>query len=217
MADEVLSTDRAILDLLRQREALTVSDMADAIGVTATAIRQRLTRLLAKGMIERHATKEGRGRPSHHYALTEKGRRQSGSNFADLAIALWEEVKAIKDPGIRKGLLQRISSRLASAYGAQLAGKARDERMELVVELFRDRKVPFEINRDNPLLPVLTALACPYPDLAEKDHSVCSMERMMFSEMLGEEVRLSSCRLNGEKCCSFEPTGGQVTGEPAAV
>jgi predicted ArsR family transcriptional regulator len=89
------------------------------------------------------------------------------------------------------------------------------------VELFREREVPFEVDRSNPLLPVLTALACPYPDLAEQDRSVCSMERMMFSELLGENMRLSSCRLDGEKCCSFEPSAAleadEVPGEPTAV
>jgi predicted ArsR family transcriptional regulator len=222
MSNEVLSSDKSILDLLRKRDALTVTELADAVGVTATAIRQRLTRLLAQNLIRRQATKEGRGRPSHHYALTEKGRRETGSNFADLAIALWQEVRAIKDPEIRRGLLQRISGRMVEAYLPRM-GEGRNERMDAVVELFNDRQVPFEVDRSNPLLPVLTALACPYPDLAEQDRSICSLERMMFSELVGENLRLSSCRLDGEKCCSFEPTAAAplvataASGEPAVV
>jgi predicted ArsR family transcriptional regulator len=221
MPIEVLHSDTAVLDLLRQHDALTVSEMSELLGVTATAVRQRLTRLLDRGLIQRHAAKEGRGRPSHHYALTSKGRRHTGANFADLAIALWDEVRSIKDPAVRKGLLQRLSSRLVGVYGPRLEGKDLESRMEEVVELFRERQVPFAVDRSNPLLPVLTALACPYPDLAEQDRSVCSLERMMFSELLGENVRLSSCRLDGEKCCSFEPSASpvadEVPGEPAAV
>jgi DeoR family transcriptional regulator, suf operon transcriptional repressor len=213
----VLHSDKAILDLLRKRDALTVSELADSLQVTATAVRQRLTRLLAHGMIRRKATKEGRGRPSHYYSLTDKGQRKTGSNFADLAMALWQEVRAIKDPEIRRGLLQRISGRLVEIYRPRMGNQTREERMEAVVELFRDRQVPFEVDRSNPQLPVLTALACPYPELAEQDRSICSLERMMFSELVGENLRLSSCRLDGEKCCSFEPTRGQVTGEPATV
>jgi predicted ArsR family transcriptional regulator len=205
MTETVLPSDKAMLDLLRKRDTLTVSELADAMGVTATAIRQRLTRLLAHGLIRRHASKEGRGRPSHHYSLTEQGQRETGSNFADLAMALWHEVRAIKDPEIRRGLLQRISSRLVESYRGRM-GQGRDERMNAVVELFRDRQVPFEVDRSNPQLPVLTALACPYPELAEQDRSICSLERMMFSELVGENLRLSSCRLDGERCCSFEPT-----------
>ena len=206
MADDILTSDGAILDLLRKRDLLTVLDLAASLGVTATAIRQRLTRLLDRGLIQRQASREGRGRPSHYYSLTSKGRRQTGANFADLAIALWQEVRAIEDPEVRRGLLGRLSKRLSSQYAVHMRGKGREERMEEIVELFRDRQVPFEVDRSNPLLPVLTALACPYPDLAEQDRSVCSMERIMFSEMLGENVRLSSCRLDGEKRCVFEPS-----------
>jgi DeoR family suf operon transcriptional repressor len=210
MVDETVGSDGVIIDLLRKRDALTVLELAESLGVTATAVRQRLTRLLAHGLIERRASREGRGRPSHYYSLTAKGRRQTGANFADLAIALWQEVRAVEDPEVRRGLLQRISKRLGSAYAHQLEGKGREQRMEAMVELFRDRQVPFEVDRSNPLLPVLTALACPYPDLAEQDRSVCSMERMMFSEILGENVRLRSCRLDGDRHCVFEPTGSEV-------
>jgi DeoR family suf operon transcriptional repressor len=63
--------------------------------------------------------------------------------------------------------------------------------------------VPFTLDTEGGL-PVLTALACPYPDLAERDRSVCAMERMMISEALGESVRLSACRLDGATCCTFQ-------------
>jgi DeoR family transcriptional regulator, suf operon transcriptional repressor len=53
---------------------------------------------------------------------------------------------------------------------------------------------------------VLTALACPYPDLAKQDRSVCTMEKLMLSEILGENVRLSECRLDGASCCTFTPS-----------
>ncbi len=30
------------------------------------------------------------------------------------------------------------------------------------------------------------------------------MERMLFTELLGEQVRLSGCRLDGQACCEFQ-------------
>ena len=53
---------------------------------------------------------------------------------------------------------------------------------------------------------MLTALACPYPELAKLDRSVCTMEKLMLSEILGENVRLSECRLDGANCCTFTPS-----------
>ena len=53
--------------------------------------------------------------------------------------------------------------------------------------MFRQRQIPFEVDRSRDL-PLLRATACPYPDLAEKDRTVCSMERMMFSELARREL-----------------------------
>jgi predicted ArsR family transcriptional regulator len=205
------TSDIGLLDLLRKNGPQSVSQLATAMQVTATAVRQRLVRLLAQGDIERAALRAGRGRPQHRYALTEKGRRRAGANFADLAIALWQEIREIKDPEVRRGLLTRISRRMAMLYAGQIGGSTLDERMESLAELFRERRIPFEVDRSREL-PLLHAMACPYPELAEQDRSVCSMEKAMFSELLGENVRLSNCRLDGHSCCTFEPTSRDLTG-----
>jgi len=205
MQAEVLSSDVAILDLLRKHDALSVSELASATQVTATAVRQRLNRLMAHGYVERFVTKAGRGRPSHSYKLTQRGRRKTGANFADLAIALWQEIREIKDPEVRRGLLQRLSKRLAAMYGDRIEGETIGEKMDSLAEIFGERRIPFSVDRSGDL-PILTAHACPYPDLAEQDRSVCAMERIMFSELLGENVRLTDCRLDGDgSCCTFTP------------
>lgn len=200
------SSDTAVLDLLRTRGSLSVGQLTGEMQVTATAVRQRLRRLLARGEIERTALRTSRGRPVHQYCLTGKGRRRAGANFADLAVALWQEIREIKDLEIRRGLLQRISRRLAETYAGQVQGASLDERMESLAELFRQRQIPFVVERKNDL-PVLRANACPYPELAEKDRTICSMERMMFSEMVGQNLSLSHCRLDGHNCCTFEASG----------
>ncbi len=69
----------------------------------------------------------------------------------------------------------------------------------------REREIPFEVDQSGGL-PVLSALACPYPELARMDRSVCTMEKMMLSEILGNNVRLSECRLDGASCCTFTPS-----------
>lgn len=199
----IVPSDSTILDLLRAHESLTVSQLATETGVTATAVRQRLNRLMAQGYVARAATRIGRGRPRHEYALTAKGRRKTGENFADLAMALWQEVRHIADADIRRGLLQRIASRLATVYADRIEGETAEEKMESLARLMGERRIPFEVNRSSEL-PVLTAVACPYPELAEQDRSVCAMERMMFSELLGEDLRLTQCRLTGASCCTFE-------------
>jgi DeoR family suf operon transcriptional repressor len=206
MNPEIVPSDVSILDLLRKQHSMSVTELAAAMGVTATAVRQRLIRLMAQGFIDRETDRAGRGRPSHRYALTNKGRRKTGANFGDLAIALWQEIRAISDPEVRGGLIQRLSRRLAEMYGERIEGTTVEMKMQSIADLFNDRQIPFTVESPPQpnQLPVLTALACPYPDLAEQDRSICSMEKMLFSELLGESVKLSKCRLDGENCCTFE-------------
>jgi DeoR family suf operon transcriptional repressor len=197
------SSDTALLNHLRRNELLTVSQLAQRMEVTATAVRQRLNRLMAQGLVERQSSPSGRGRPSHRYTLTDKGRRHSGGNFADLAMALWQEVRSVRQPEIRRGLLQRLAKTMAAMYRPHIAGDSVAERMKSIKRLFAERNVPFSVD-DSGKLPVLTAEACPYPQLAEKDRSVCAVERLVFSELLNDDVRLTECRLDGATCCTFE-------------
>lgn len=210
MPSAVESSDVGLLDLLRKHGPLTIAQLKSAMDVTATAVRQRLVRLLAHGDIKRECEKLTRGRPLHRYELTEQGRRRAGSNFADLAVALWQEIREIKDSEVRKGLLQRLSGRLANMYAGCVQGETLEDRLQSLAGLFQERQIPFDVERSNEL-PVLHARACPYPDLAEQDRTVCSMERLMFSELAGQPLRLSSCRLDGHNGCTFEPTGTPET------
>ena len=204
---ETETSDLALVDLLRKRGPQSVAELETSMQVTATAVRQRLNRLLAAGDIERTTHRGGRGRPVHRYRLTEKGYRRAGNNFADLAVVLWQEVREIKDPEIRRGLLQRLSRRLAESYKGEVVGESVEQRMQALAALLRERQIPFEVESAAPHhLPTLHAHACPYPELAEQDRTVCSMERLLFSELVGTSLHLATCRLDGDKCCTFEPS-----------
>jgi predicted ArsR family transcriptional regulator len=93
---------------------------------------------------------------------------------------------------------------MAKMYGGQIRGETTEERMNEVSRLMGERNIPFAVDRSGSL-PVLTALACPYPVLAEQDRGICSLEKILFSELLGEKVRLTECRLDGtSNCCRFQ-------------
>ena len=197
------SSDAEFLDLLRTTGPLSVADLADAMEVTSTAVRQRLTRLMSREIIQREALRNGRGRPKHRYWLTDKGTRMTGSNFTDLAMVLWKEVRALENPELRRDMLRRLAQALASGYANQISGKTPTERLRAVAEILAQRRIPAVVD-ETTAKPTLTTHACPYPDLAEQDHSICTMERMMISELVGKEVKLTQCRLEGDKLCRFQ-------------
>jgi DeoR family transcriptional regulator, suf operon transcriptional repressor len=200
------TSDARVIDLLRTG-AKSVSEIAEATDVTATAVRQRLNRLMSQGLVGREATRAGRGRPSHRYLLTDKARRQVGNNYGDLALMLWDEIRSVKDPGLRQGLLRRVAMSLARLYAGRVAGSSVVARMEAVKEVFAERRVPLAVTGGGDA-PVLTVLDCPYPELAEKDRSICAVEKMLFAELLAAPMKLTQCRLEGHSCCQFQAVGG---------
>ncbi|MFM7135977.1 MAG: helix-turn-helix transcriptional regulator [Planctomycetota bacterium] len=202
---EPRSGDAAVIDLLRLRDTQGISDLAEALGVTATAIRQRLDRLMRRGIVERSAVSKPRGRPAHAYRLTEAGRKLGGDNFRDLALVLWREIRGVRDPAVRSGLLGRIGSALAETYRREVTGTGAAARLESVAAILRDRNICCTVDAPSATgdLPVLTSHACPYPDLAEQDRGICAAERLMLQDLVGTDVRLAECRLDGGSVCRF--------------
>jgi predicted ArsR family transcriptional regulator len=213
-AADFRNSDAAVVDLLRGDSSLGIGDLAGRLGVTATAVRQRLDRLMRAGLVERRTVAKPRGRPAHSYSLTASGRRLGGDNFRDLAMVLWREVRRVTNHDVRRGLLGRIAGGLAEACRGRVTGETASERFAGVAALFAERNIACAVQ--DGALPVLTTYSCPYPDLADEDRAICAAERLMIQELVGTAVQLSECRLDGAACCRFTavdapPAGGGVT------
>ena len=209
-------SDTALIEMLRVEGSLGIGDMARGLGVTATAVRQRLDRLMRDGLVDRRqdspglgSRTAGRGRPAHVYSLTDKGLRSGGDNFRDLSLVLWREIRGIRDPEVRRGLLARVGSAMAGAYRDRMTGETPAQRLENVAEIFRERRLSCSVEPEvTGGLPVLTTYSCPYPELAEQDRGICAAERIMLEELVGTDVQLSECRLDGASCCRFTASAG---------
>lgn len=206
---QLSQNDREMVALLRKVPSMTVGELTETMGVTATAVRQRLNRLMTLALVERSRTSEGRGRPSHHYSLTEKGRTSSANNFGDLAVVLWEEVQKITDAPTRHRVISGAVKRLAEKYESETVGKTVEDRMKSVVELFAQRDIPvrFETNGG---LPVIKIEGCPYPTLAKENREICDMEKALLARVIGQPIDRCQCRQDGDQCCTYQA-------EPATV
>ena len=201
------TNDRPLLDLIRRRGSSTVAELAGVTGVTATAIRVRLARLMESGMVRRRAESVGRGRPRYSYEASPKAHRL-GQNYADLAVALWGELMhSVPDTKLRRLLFVRVTERLADQFRAELTGDAWEGRLVQLGQVLHRRGVEAEViaaTGDNGL-PVLRQHNCPYYELAEADPAVCALERKMFEKVVGRGLRLARCRLDGQSLsCDFE-------------
>jgi predicted ArsR family transcriptional regulator len=207
-SEDLRSVDRQLLIAMRAGHEMRIGDLTEKLGVTATAVRQRIDRLLEMGLIDREKIVAGRGRPTYQYRLTVTGHRCVGTNPTDLADAMWREILAIEDVELRAKILSSVAARLGRQYAAQVSDGEKDgsfeTRMHKLSEMMSARHMETEVSHSG-RLPVLDIGACPYPSLTDtsEDRAMCRLEEQMISEALGQPVHLSSCRLDGDDCCQF--------------
>ena len=205
--------DHAVLDLLRRHPGMTVPALISRLSVTATAVRQRLDRLVEMKLVERRKQTVGRGRPSFLHFLTSLGWREVGATYADLALAMWREVKDLPDGEFKERFFKSVSGRLGRVYEEQLPAGPLAQRMESLVGLLMERKIAAKFDHHESL-PVLEVQACPYPELADgsNDRRMCELEKEVLTAALGHGMELSQCRLDGHACCQFRPTAESDAG-----
>ena len=206
----IRSVDRELLLAMHAGELVGIGDLTAELKVTATAVRQRIERLLDGGLIEREKVVAGRGRPTYRYRITTQGRRIHAADSTELAEAMWKEMLSIEDPVLRDRMLSSVATRLGREYASQLDENASlEERMQVLSQLLSNRRVHSDVISGGEL-PVLDINACPYPTLADgsEDHSMCHLEEQVLSEALGKQVQLSQCRLDGDACCQFSLADG---------
>lgn len=196
--------DDQFLQQLHQAGGGTVQELCEASGVTATAVRQRLSRLQQLGYVERQTIRTGRGRPHHAYRVTEAGIRQLGDNYTELAQLLWDELHGIEEVSVRERVTNRIRQSLVRRYGSSIRAMSLPDRFDELRANLDRRGFRVEVDTSGQL-PVLRETNCPYHELAQKDPSICELEQKVFEEVLGTPLKLASCCRDGHSCCEFHP------------
>jgi predicted ArsR family transcriptional regulator len=192
-----------IVEFLQRNGSASIRELEEWLQVTTTAVRAQLTALQAEGYVDRRRVSEGVGRPYHVYVTTAKVRELFDCHCDDLALTMLEEVLHIVGKDQVPALMGRVSDRLAQRYEAGVKAVAMQDRVrQLATALGTQGVLTDVITREDDTI-VLKTYNCPYHELAQEHREVCEMEQGMMSKVLGSEVNLSSCMMDGHGGCSF--------------
>jgi predicted ArsR family transcriptional regulator len=192
----------AVLSQLQKRGSATIKELENALGVTATAVRQQVSSLLANGYIEQHVERRGRGRPRHVYSLTPKGRSLFPHHYDEFTNSLLREILLTEGPDKVQELLGRLSRRMAEQYAQQISGQAAAERAIALTELLNAKGILAEVCC-GPDGIVFCEYTCPYYELAREHRAICDMEEDMITHVIRHPVVLVACTLDGHHGCQF--------------
>ena len=127
------STRRQILVGLKKRGEARAEELARDLGVTASAVRQHLTGLVANGFVVHREVKGSPGRPKHVYHLTDVAEALFPKTYSELT----NEVLAIvetESPELLQTVFDRRRDRRIE-QARQRVGDAGDELAAKVAEL----------------------------------------------------------------------------------
>lgn len=192
-----------IVEYLQRQGSATIKELEDLLGVTTTAVRQQLTTLQAEGFIERRVVHAGVGRPHHAYFTTPKVQDLFACQCDDLALTLLQEVFQLEGQERTLVLLDRVGTRLANKYSSSVRSSMLRERVgELAGTLNGNGVLSDAVAQDDNTF-VLRTYNCPFHELAQEHREICEMDKNMIGKVLGSDVDLSSCMLDGHAGCTF--------------
>lgn len=206
-----------IVNLLARRGPCTIAELVAALGVTTTAVRQQVNRLVARRWLIRTRRRQGPGRPADVFALSDDARRMLGGQAEELSRLLLEQIAEMPGRGRRRALLQAVSNRMAQNAQQFVGDGPPGERLRRLADHLSREGVLAEAETGRGAQR-LTVYTCPFYGVAVAHREVCDMERAAFSTLLGDALALERCVLDGHEHCEFRSRGaarGAVRGKDA--
>lgn len=198
------TTRGRVLALLRD-EPRTVSELADALDVTPTAVRKHLDGLRAEGLLEEEGTRKGMGRPATLYGLTDEGEALFRQGHAAILGAVLAAVRDEIGPERRTRVLRSAGARLARRLLRTHDGDAPEgfeDSMRVAVSLLHELGGRERVRHRDRRAEVL-GFSCPMADYVDEIPTSCELLAGFLEELLGVPVT-ERCPRDGRPLCLLE-------------
>jgi predicted ArsR family transcriptional regulator len=189
-----------ILDNLQRQGEATIKELEDVLGISTTAVREHLTNLQARGLLETSLIRRGPGRPALVYALSHQGRSLVPKSYDTLISLLMQEIASREGEAQLQVLLDAVGARMARDLQGKVNGEDLHVRLGELRAALEQRGIPAAVE---PASDGFKVFACPYHELAQEHAGVCTMERRMLEQLLGERLQLDGTIREGHRSCHF--------------
>src|SRR5699024_10526984 len=116
MKNTRVTTKEKLIDLLKIKTEMTVSQMAQALEITEMAVRKHLNILERDSFIHITEVKQPLGRPVQVFSLTPQADELFPKSYDNLTVDFLNDLQEIQGDEIINRLFERRSKRLASKY-----------------------------------------------------------------------------------------------------
>ena len=194
---------RLLRQLLLARDGLGVEEMCERLRISHNAVRQHLTALTVRGLVERVQPRATGGRPQARYALTAEGRELFPRNYGAIAAALLAQLHTRMGEAEVGTLLQELGATVAATQAPLEAG----EGMEALARALAQRldglgyeAAPARHGDDWQV----EAFNCVFHGLARQHPQICKFDIAYMEAASNRRIHHMECIVRGGNVCRFK-------------
>lgn len=197
-------TQRHVLEVLKRHGEVTPDELAVALDISSSAVRQHLAVLRTAGLVVSHKDHGHAGRPAERYRATTLAEPLFANTDDSLPIELLEHMQA-EEPELIGRVFDRRRRQMVDDTENRLAGKTADEQVAILTELLDEQGYladfeavtagHFRINLHNC---AIWAVANRYPQ-------ACAAELDYLRALIPEaSVQRVTHKTNGAHTCAYD-------------
>ena len=198
------ATRRQILVALKKRGEANVEQLASAVGVTVSGVRQHLAGLAAAGLVAHRSVREGPGRPRHLYRLSTGAEALFPKFYSEITNELLSYVED-EEPEVLERIFERRRRRRVEGALARLAGRPFPDKVAEMARILDEDGylAEFEALPDGSFR--ITEHNCAILGIARRWGLACSTEIDFLREALPEaSVERVAHMMAGAHVCRYE-------------
>lgn len=187
-------TKREILEVLRTHNEVSVKELSEAVGISASTLHQHLADLQARDWVEKRSDRDGPGRPRHLYYLSEEAEDLFPHSYAGLSSILLKTALTLTN---KEDLKQKLTE-----YMRQDLEKYDDLESALTSMGFYPEMKHGGSESDR----TITFHQCPFYEVAQENPLLCEVDEALLSEVTQQSVQKECCIADGADQCEFQLT-----------
>lgn len=196
-----MSTSHKIVNLLNRKE-MTVSELANALGISRNSAHLQVSKLEAAGIVKKfhHEQPSSAGKPAYFYRTIAGNEDSFSSAYKPILNSLIQTISTDIPEAERIALLENAGRSLARASGltpSQNLTLDIQQSIDTVNMLGAMAEVTMHENQ-----PGVSCHSCPVATLVHSDPLVCRLVAAFFSEATNKQVSVK-CRHQETVVCGF--------------
>lgn len=199
-------TQRRVLAALKRRGDATADELATALEISASAVRQHFSALRSAGYIAARQERGHTGRPADRYHATDLAEPLFVATDGSLSIELLEHIEE-EDPALVNRVFERRRRRLVDEAKDRMEGKPIDERVTVLTGLLDSQGYLADSDTLSGTRFRINLHSCAIWAVANRYQQACTAELDFIRDLIPDAtVERVTLKTAGAHTCAYEIT-----------